>query len=379
LEQKKNLKVPVRAKGLEIPDQWYQIGRQLKPRETIGTLKAERKARQKATPEELEENARQIMREHPNVTREMIEEWDKIGRPMTHDDAKEMQARFREVKTRKFSASPECQVILKSDLPATQKISDLVNIFFRDNPDFESVEKELQHPGYFMIHRSVLPWLYAQCDEGFDYIKLWELFLAAAKVWFPDKAATKLGHRFCVRFEIEDCTWWEGWEEIQPLRLDYLNWHYGNIASNEQDPLSTMGSSKKLDQERATLTENDAATAFAKAWNKLDCSKFIQFLADNAVYESQWVFTPLEGKEAIAHYLIGKMETVKTSGKKVRAELSTARCGHEFGKPCVVLKQGDNRDTDAVMLFELDGDRIKRCDLCAPELFDPEPTEVYPA
>ena len=35
----------------------------------------------KATPEELEENARQIMSEIPSVTPEMIAEWDSQGRP----------------------------------------------------------------------------------------------------------------------------------------------------------------------------------------------------------------------------------------------------------------------------------------------------------
>ncbi|MGW8158725.1 MAG: hypothetical protein ACWGKN_09465 [Desulfoprunum sp.] len=37
--------------------------------------------RKKATPEELEENARQIMSEIPSVTPEMITEWDSQRRP----------------------------------------------------------------------------------------------------------------------------------------------------------------------------------------------------------------------------------------------------------------------------------------------------------
>ena len=45
--------------------------------------------RRKATQEELEENSRQIMSEHPNVTREMIAEWDKIGTPTTADGYQE--------------------------------------------------------------------------------------------------------------------------------------------------------------------------------------------------------------------------------------------------------------------------------------------------
>jgi len=174
---------------------------------------------------------------------------------------------LKEAKPKKYSASPECQEILKSDLPATQKISDLVNTFLRNNPDFEPVEKELQHPGYFMIHRRILPWLYAQCDEEFDYVQLWRLLLAAAKEWFPGKHDTKLGHIFCVRFELEDCTWWNGWEPIQPVLQDYLTWCYGSKESGDQESISTTEFPNNGRQETTMLTENDAALAFAKAWN----------------------------------------------------------------------------------------------------------------
>jgi hypothetical protein len=101
-------------------------------------------------------------------------------------------------------------------------------------------------------------------------------------------------------------------------------------------------------------------------------------LAEDATYESQWVFSKMEGRDDIARYLTGKMETIKTSGINVRAELSRARCGYEFGRACVVLKQDENKNNDAVMIIEVKEGKIKRCDLCAPELFDPEPTDLYP-
>jgi ketosteroid isomerase-like protein len=125
-------------------------------------------------------------------------------------------------------------------------------------------------------------------------------------------------------------------------------------------------------------TEKDAVISFAKAWNRLDCTGFLQLLAEDATYESQWVFKKLEGRDAIAHYLTGKMQTIKASEKTVRAELSTVRCAHDFGRYCVVLKQDENRDNDAVMIIEVENGKIKRCDLCAPELFDPELTNIYP-
>jgi len=44
---------------------------------------------------------------------------------------------------------------------------------------------------------------------------------------------------------------------------------------------------------------------------------------------------------------------------------------------CVVLKQDEDKNNDAVMIIEAESGRIQRCDLCAPEFFDPEPTGIY--
>jgi hypothetical protein len=127
-----------------------------------------------------------------------------------------------------------------------------------------------------------------------------------------------------------------------------------------------------------TLTEKDAAIAFAKAWNRLDCTDFLPLLADDATYESQWVLSKLEGREAIATYLTKKMQVVKASGSKVRAELVQARCDYEFGRDCVLLVQNEEKDTQAVVVFRVEKGQIKRYDLCAPEFFDPEQTGIYP-
>ena len=42
------------------------------------------------------------------------------------------------------------------------------------------------------------------------------------------------------------------------------------------------------------LTELDAATSYASAWNRLDCTQFVELLAPDAHYASQWVFDELE-------------------------------------------------------------------------------------
>ncbi|MGW8158717.1 MAG: nuclear transport factor 2 family protein [Desulfoprunum sp.] len=330
------------------------------------------------TPEEREAFTLKLLSENPKLTREQIEEWDKIGSPMTDKQIQSIRKRHKKVESKNYSADPWCKSILASDLPPTEKITRLVDRWLKDNPDFKLDDVDLWHPSYIALHREMKPWLFAQCDNEAEYVGLWALLLAAAKEWFPDKGATKAGRSFCYCIEAADCISWNGWEPIQPVLQDYLTWHYGNKDSFDQDPISMTGLPNNVNHEPTILTEHDAATAFAKAWNRLDCADFIHLLADDAVYESQWVFTPLEGKEGIADYLAGKMERIKASGKKVRGELSTARAGNQFGKACVVLQQGENRDTDSVMVFEVDGDRIKRCDLCDPAFFDPDPTGIYP-
>ncbi|AGF80123.1 hypothetical protein UWK_03614 (plasmid) [Desulfocapsa sulfexigens DSM 10523] len=110
------------------------------------------------------------------------------------------------------------------------------------------------------------------------------------------------------------------------------------------------------------LTEKDAAIAYAKAWNALDCSDFLELLADDCTYESQWVTSALEGKEAISKYLTGKMKTVKTGGgATVRAEhaLTTVPAFlREEGRDCVVLTQCIEKEVQVAILFEVADGKI---------------------
>ena len=126
------------------------------------------------------------------------------------------------------------------------------------------------------------------------------------------------------------------------------------------------------------LTEKDAAIAYAKAWNKLECSDFLKLLDDNAHYASQWVLDELENKEAIAEYLIGKMQTVRESGSQVHAELGKARSGFGAGRDCVIMAQDRKDKIMAVVLFEVNDNRIRRYGLCMPELLNAEGTGIYP-
>jgi hypothetical protein len=45
----------------------------------------------------------------------------------------------------------------------------------------------------------------------------------------------------------------------------------------------------------------------------LDASAVIALLAEDVIYESQWVPTPLRGKKAVSDYIAAKFDTVRRS------------------------------------------------------------------
>lgn len=176
------------------------------------------------TPEEIEAYTIKQLSENPWLTREMIDEWDKAGKPVTQQDWQELRKGLTiEEEPVNHSINPICQNLLNSDIKASQKVTELVNIYLEDHPDFVPPEEEFIHPSYLALYRPIKHWFFTQCGSK---LELWTLMLAAAKEWFPDKSNTKLGHTFCVRFEIEDCTWWNGRTEFQPVLRDYIRWRY---------------------------------------------------------------------------------------------------------------------------------------------------------
>ena len=87
------------------------------------------------------------------------------------------------------------------------------------------------------------------------------------------------------------------------------------------------------------LTEEAAATAFAKAWNCLQADGFLVLLANDARYTSQWVFEELEGVTSISDYLRGKMQTLrdlKSTNPAVQVRVETRRAVMGDGSPALV-------------------------------------------
>ena len=131
-----------------------------------------------------------------------------------------------------------------------------------------------------------------------------------------------------------------------------------------------------------TLTEENAVFAFAKAWNRLVPDGFLDLLAPDARYASQWVFDELAGAPAITTYLTEKMLTIRTHAVKdpnsrVRVEIGRTTDGQD-GRPCAFMTQGKANQVQAVVIFEVSGEKVSRYDLCIPQLLGAVRTGVYP-
>jgi len=75
------------------------------------------------------------------------------------------------------------------------------------------------------------------------------------------------------------------------------------------------------------------------SWENLDVKYLESFLDKNIIYESQWVFTPLKGKEKVIEYLQGKFKTIQRE-----IDLNQITLNTETGfipsmnmRPCIIL------------------------------------------
>lgn len=131
-----------------------------------------------------------------------------------------------------------------------------------------------------------------------------------------------------------------------------------------------------------TLTEENVVFAFARAWNQLEPDGFLDLLAPDARYASQWVFDELVGAPVISDYFAAKLRTVRVRGvndpnSRVRVEIGQTTDGLG-GRPCAFMTQGKANEVQAAVLFEVSGDKVSRYDLCIPQLLGAVRTGVYP-
>lgn len=121
--------------------------------------------------------------------------------------------------------------------------------------------------------------------------------------------------------------------------------------------------------------ETEALRQLAKCWNNLDKCFIEKELADDFIYESQWVLTPIEGKVEFISYLHSKFIAIKTAMQSqtmtVTAEI--ALLPSMQNRPCIVLTQITSQGIRQVaVLIKIQQNKIKRIDVC----FIPDPTEA---
>lgn len=121
---------------------------------------------------------------------------------------------------------------------------------------------------------------------------------------------------------------------------------------------------------------------------------FVIQLADDCVFESQWVWQPKRGKEEVMAYflakgetfqankscpscviveLIGNLNQVKDADFQVNGQPTHGSFGlwYEDGKLCLLMRQNlDGQTISVIVDLKLnDQGLISRIDLCMPELF----------
>lgn len=115
------------------------------------------------------------------------------------------------------------------------------------------------------------------------------------------------------------------------------------------------------------FTEKHLLIQLAKTWNNLDISFIENLLAEDFIYESQWVFAPIQGNGNFLPYLKSKFlaieSAIKNSGMKVYAELASHPDLHN--KECIVLTQSSVQETVSVLIvIEVRSEQISRIDIC---------------
>lgn len=123
------------------------------------------------------------------------------------------------------------------------------------------------------------------------------------------------------------------------------------------------------------FNETEKLRLLARCWNNLDISFIENELSQHIVYNSQWVLTPIMGKEKLLDYLYAKFSAINSarlSGPMfVKAEIGVIPSLQE--KPCIVLSQSSTEyNRQVTILIEVQDDLIIRIEIC----FIPTPEEV---
>lgn len=121
--------------------------------------------------------------------------------------------------------------------------------------------------------------------------------------------------------------------------------------------------------------QRSVARLWAQAWQSFGPDLVKQALHPSISYESQWVFSAMEGRNAVTEYLDCKMDACRKvasdPARRLLVKIGEVTSGSPAGKPCVVMFQGQSDSPATVILFELDQGQIARVDVCIPQLYAP--------
>ena len=131
------------------------------------------------------------------------------------------------------------------------------------------------------------------------------------------------------------------------------------------------------------LSKGDALRAYARMLNHLSVDYLEPLLAEDFHYASQNVFSEMTSKAQFLDYMRGKLATLKREGARVWAELGKVDAQVAVlsarGQPCLIIAQGNKNNPVATLLVEVEGQKIKRCDICIiPEPQSAKRTGEYP-
>ena len=121
--------------------------------------------------------------------------------------------------------------------------------------------------------------------------------------------------------------------------------------------------------------ESQLLVQLAKCWNNLDVSFIENHLAKDIIYESQWVFTPIQGKANFLPYLNSKFKAIRSAISNGDMNVTAELAVHPSlpGKECLVLSQSTIQEVVLVLIvIELRQDLIYRIDVC----FIPDPEKA---